>query len=354
MIRATIVNYLRPGSTFGALALALMVLAGIAGLDYFTGTEISFSISYLAAVGLAAWFGGRVCGIWVSILSAIVWFALERLQGVRYSQPWIEYWNALVRLGFFVIVSLLLSKIRALTSNLEGTVREQSAALTSEITVRQRLEHDIINISESERERLGQDLHDEVAQDLVGIACSLDLLARRLEQESLPQAVQAREITGLVDRALTEVRNVARGLFPATLRAEGLCRSLEELCQLMSDSFKIECRVVYDGPASAIDPGIAIHLYRIAQEAANNAVKHGHAREIIMTLRERNGELKLTIADDGIGIPQPSQRRSGMGLQIMDYRARCIGGTLTIGRRAPGSGTLIMVELDQHNGAKSL
>ena len=349
-MQATIVNYVRPKGVFGAVVLALLILAGIAFLDYFTGNEVSFSIWYLVAVGVATWFGGRTCGLWIAVLSAIVWFALERLQGVHYSQPWIPYWNALVRLGFFVIVCLLLSKIRALTSNLEGAVRKQTAALTSEIAVRERLEHDIINISESERERLGQDLHDEVAQDLVGIACSVDLLVRRLEQKSLPEAVQAREITGLVDRALTEVRNVARGLFPATLRAEGLSESLAELCQLMSDSFKIECRLVCEGQVDAIEPGAAIHLYRIAQEAANNAVKHGRATQVTITLRAPDGLLKMSIADNGLGIPEPLPRSTGMGLQIMDYRARCIGAEINIARRDPERGTLLAVELDRHNG----
>lgn len=343
---------IRPKSIFRATLLALVVLVGVAFLDYVTGTEISFSIWYLLAVGLATWFGGRTCGIWISILSAIVWFLLERVQGLPYSHAWIPYWNAFVRLGFFLIVSLLLSRIRALTTNLEGEIREQSAALTSEIAVRERLEHDIINISESEREKLGQDLHDEVAQDLVGIACSLDLLGRRLEQKSLPEAAQVSDITRLVDRALTEVRHVARGLYPATLRAEGLCESLDELCQLMSDLFKIECRFVRDGEVKPIDPGIAIHLYRIAQEATNNAVKHGRASQVITTLRAADGELKMTIADNGSGIIPPSSTHRGMGLQIMDYRARCIGGTIQIGRRDPESGTLVAFARSAGNGAR--
>jgi signal transduction histidine kinase len=339
-------------STVGALLLALLLLSGIGFLDYIAGEEISFSISYPAVVGLAAWFGGRSCGILISALAAVVWLVTERLEGVHYSHASIQYWNAFVCLGFFLITSLLLSKTEALTSNLKEIVRQRTAALASEIAVRERLEHEILSVTELERERIGQDLHDEVAQDLVGVACAVDLLERRLREKSLPEAARARRISELVDYTLTEVRKVARSLYPVTLEAEGLGPALEELCGVLSRPFKVDCRLDCPEPATVTHPATAVHLYRIAQEAANNAIRHGCATKIVICLRARDGKLKLTIRDNGLGFAQPIAQHKGMGLHIMSCRTHRIGATLNIDRR-PEGGMLVTAELNGSNGTSS-
>lgn len=348
-MRARAVNFSKSKSAVDALPPALLLLSGVGFLDYITGEEISFSISYLATVGVAAWFGGRFCGILISVLGVVVWLVMERLQGLHYSQTWIQYSNAFLGLGFFLITSLLVSKLKTRTLNLEEIVRQRTVALASEIAVRQRLEHEVLSVTELERERVGQDLHDEVAQDLVGVACAVDLLERRLKEKSLPEADQARKISELVDHTLTEVREVARGLYPVTLEAEGLGPALEELCGVLSHSFKIDCRLDCPEPAIVNDPGTAVHLYRIAQEAANNAVKHGRATQIVIGLRARDGKLKLTISDNGLGITQPIPQGNGMGLHILKYRTQAIGATLNIDRR-PEGGMLVAAELNGGNG----
>jgi signal transduction histidine kinase len=343
------VNFSKLRSTVAGLLLALLLLSGIGFLDYITGEEISFSISYLAAVGVAAWFGGRSCGVLISGLGAVVWLVTERLQGVHYSQAWIQYWNAFALLGFFLIISLLVFQIKALTSNFKGIVRQRTTALASEIAVRQRLEHEILSVTELERERVGQDLHDGVAQDLVGVACAVNLLERRLKEKSLPEAARVREISELIDHTLTAVRKVARGLYPVTLEGEGLAPALEELCGVLSHSFKVDCRLDCPERATVTDPAIAVHLYRIAQEAANNAIRHGRARQIVIGLRARDGKFKLTVSDNGLGIAQPIPQHNGMGLRIIRYRAHRIGATLNIDRR-PEGGMLVAAELNRSNG----
>jgi PAS domain S-box-containing protein len=218
--------------------------------------------------------------------------------------------------------------------------------LMSDITERFRLEREILEISDREQARIGQDLHDGLCQQLVSLAFDANGLQQRLTQARRPEAKVAGRIADLLDAAITESRQVSRGLFPIRLEAGSLAPALEELSRTTRERFGVECDFECDEEATVKDKVLATHLYRIAQEAVTNAARHGQPRHIHLRLLMQEGGLELSIADDGLGLGETAApgRHPGMGLHIMEYRARSIGGTLRLAAATP-SGTVVTCSL---------
>jgi PAS domain S-box-containing protein len=233
-------------------------------------------------------------------------------------------------------------EIRALNTELEARVAARTAALQSSnealrqaIEDRRRLEGEIIGISESERQRIAQDLHDDLGQQIAGVWFMSLSLQKNLEMSSSPEAGSAARIAGILGKALDLTRSLARGLHPVTSEPGGLVTALNELAARSSELFKIRCRVVCRSSVISMHPTTATHLYRIAQEAVTNAVKHGAAKHVDIMLSSSPGKIVLTVNDDGNGAKQPFSGNTGMGVRIMKYRAETLGGTLAFrtGRR---------------------
>jgi len=205
-----------------------------------------------------------------------------------------------------------------------------------DIMERKRLEQAVLEISNSEQRRIGQDLHDGLGQHLTGIAFLSKALEQKIVQRSLPEPAEATRIVQLVNEGIHKTRELARGLLPVSSDPMGLVTALERWASEVEDLFHISCRFEYDDPAPVQNAAATNHLYRIAQEAVHNAIRHGRARNVRMYLRERNGRGFLSIEDDGSGIKDGDANNSGMGLSIMRYRAGMIGGTLEIGQPAGG------------------
>ena len=329
------------GRSRGALILAgLAVLLLIGLVDYLTGFEILFSVFYLLEVGLAAWFVGRGFGLLMSVLSAIVWIGGDVAAGARYSNPLIPVWNALILMAFYFIVVWLLTSLRSLHRELENKVRDRTAALTNEMAERARLEKEILEVSEREQRRIGHDLHDSLCQHLTGTALAGQVLGEKLAAKSLPEATDAGRVVELIENGINLARNLARGLSPVEVEAEGLMAGLGELASHITAISKVEC--VFDCPAAVLvhDATAATHLYRIAQEAISNAIRHGKAKRIGVSLAERAQVLTLTIEDDGVGLPETWQNGSGLGNRIMAHRAAMIGASLII-EPNPTGGTMV-------------
>ncbi len=203
------------------------------------------------------------------------------------------------------------------------------------VTDRRRLERQILEISDREQANIGQELHDGLCQQLVSMAFDANALKADLSGQGSIQARAAERIADLLDLAITEARQLARGLFPIRLQAEGLPPALEELARTTRERTGVECRFESDSIPSIEGKVAATHLYRIAQEAVFNAVRHSRAKAIWLRLSGSGGQLSLEIEDDGVGLPQAAQRNAGgMGLHIMDYRARAIGGRISLSQGA--------------------
>jgi PAS domain S-box-containing protein len=212
--------------------------------------------------------------------------------------------------------------------------------IARDISERKRLERELLEISNREQRRIGHDLHDGVCQQLVGIAYLTETLADRLQEKGAAEASEAERISGLLNTALTQTRGVARGLFPVRLEENGLVSALEELTANAGNLFQIQCQFSCENPPDHIDNVIALHLYYIAQEAVANAAKHAKARMVRVALEPDPQRHALSIQDDGVGFLASSPLPAGMGLRIMQYRARVIGATLEIQSR-PGHGTTV-------------
>ena len=211
-----------------------------------------------------------------------------------------------------------------------------------DITERKRLEKEILEISEREQRRIGQDLHDGLCQHLAGIELMSQVLEQKLARRSKAAAAKAGEIAKNVRDAISHTRLLARGLSPVTLESEGLMSALHELAMNTEKIFHVTCRFECNPPVLVQDFPAATHLFRLAQEAVSNAIKHGKAKRILIRLKEERGRLVLSIVDNGSGFPAQTPKAKGMGLRIMQSRAGMIGGTLAIERNA-GGGTSVTV-----------
>jgi len=209
-----------------------------------------------------------------------------------------------------------------------------------DISDRKRLEREVLQISDLEQRRIGQDLHDGLCQQLAGIELMSEVLEQNLSRKSKTEAAQAAKIAEGVRAAIGDTRMLARGLSPVDVESNGLMSALQELASNTEKLFHVACRFECPQPVLLDDHAAATHLYRIAQEAINNAIKHGKARVITVRLTVQSNQSSLTVTDDGRGFVVKPEQTSGMGLRIMKYRAAMIGATLEI-RRANGRGMLV-------------
>ena len=211
-----------------------------------------------------------------------------------------------------------------------------------DITERKQLEKEIIEISNREQQRIGQDLHDGFRQELAGIELMCQVLEQKLVAKSKPESKQVGEIGRHIREAISHTRKLARGLSPVELETNGFTSALHELTAHAQKLFNIECRFECAGPVFIRDNVAATHLYRIVQEAINNAVKHGKARRVVVSLKPAGDRSALAVTDDGIGFSNESNKNGGMGLQIMKYRAGVVDAALEVRSGVDGAGTTIL------------
>jgi signal transduction histidine kinase len=267
----------------------------------------------------------------------------DLIAGARYSSVFVLVWNGAISTAFYFAVVLILGKLRQLYDQLEKRVRDRTAALLDQMQERARLEEEILRIREREQQRIGHDLHDSLCQHLTATALAGQVLSQQLTQ-SPPQAEAANHIVRLIEEAIDLTRTLARGLYPAELKGDGLMDALRELAGIIRERFKIDCRLECDGEVPPLKNEEAIHMYRIAQEATTNAVRHSRASEIIIRLDTDHDLMTLTVSDNGIGLPETPAARSGIGLRIMAHRASLIGATFKA-ERLPERGTRVTCTL---------
>jgi two-component system sensor kinase FixL len=199
-----------------------------------------------------------------------------------------------------------------------------------DITERKQLEKQVLDVSTDERRRIGHELHDGLGQYLAGIALKTKALEEMLASEQSKHAENARELVGLVSNAISQARNLARGLDPIEVETIGLAAALQNLCADTKKVFNVECEFVSSSQMTNVNSQTGLALYRIVQQAIHNACTHGRAMAIHVELALNNGDMVLVIRDDGRGFDAASKSFTGMGLRVMRYRARSVGGDLTV------------------------
>jgi two-component system CheB/CheR fusion protein len=215
---------------------------------------------------------------------------------------------------------------------LEGIIRD--------VTERRRLEREVLEITSAERLEIGQELHDNLGQDLTGIALKLKSMSQSLAKKSLPEANEGERLTELVNRTIGRVRDVAKGLVLIDLEGGDIRPAIRELTERVHSISGVFCLARFT--PEEIDVGVttAMQIYRIAQEAVLNAVRHSGANRVEIHLTQADGTITLTVQDDGIGISPSRRSGNGLGLRLMKYRAQLINGSLDI-RSGPGGGTTV-------------
>jgi signal transduction histidine kinase len=331
------VSFFRPQSRFWLFVEALGLAFIIAVIDYFTGYEVTIYPFYAIPILLMIWFGDRNFALLISIVSTFAWWWADKASGHVYSSEWLRIWDAVVRLMFFGLVMFA-----------AWNFKQQRDAIRARLELLERshqLEQEIIRISEHEQQRIGRDLHDGVCQYLAAIGFTTSMLRQRLEKESSAHSEAAGEIVNLLQDAAVRTRDFARGLSPVDRDEGGLESALEELARSTAKLAGVSCSFICPAPVQIRENAFAVHLFRIAQEALSNAIKHGRAKTVIIALEAGDGLCSLRVSDDGLGFDPSSLERKGMGLSIMRYRARMLGGKLEIQPNFP-SGMVVLCTIE--------
>lgn len=198
--------------------------------------------------------------------------------------------------------------------------------LEQQLKRRDVLEREVLEISEREQRRIGQDLHDGVCQQLTGIALLSRSLSSKLEN---PLAAEAADIVHWINECIEQTRQVTRGLHPVPSDPAGLMQALRELAENVGTMGKLSCQFICPRAVAIPDPHVATNLYRIAQEATQNALRHAAPERIEISLIYGEEFIQLKVADNGAGLVK-NKKSNGMGLEIMAHRAQAIGGSLEV------------------------
>ena len=328
-------NFYRLKISRTSLTIVCFVLAAIIGyFDYVTGYEHSMLLFYFLPIALAAWFANFAYGVIIVAVCVTTWVVADVGSGI----PALGFWNIGMAFASYAIFAGVVSKLGTLVRELDRRVDERTAAYEREMVERRRLDREIAQVADHERRRLGHDLHDKLGQHLTGTALAAQVLKEKLAARCDPETSDAEKLVRCLEEGIDFTRNLARGFFSPELRAEGLVVALQDLAETVSEQSGVDC-VLHDEELIPIrDSTVANQLYRIAQEAVTNSIKHAAASHIDIRFAMDGPELCLSIVDDGIGFSD-KPRSAGLGLHLMRHAAALSGGTFDI-RRNGEKGTI--------------
>lgn len=314
-----------------SLLIVLTMVAAMGWLDYISGIWVSLQFFYLVPIVLTvAWLGWRT-GCVIALFCVVVRFVGDVAGGIfSHVEPGAVWWNRLIDLCVcFILIGIFHALIK-LQRQLERRVEDRTAALLEAVQAHRQLEQELLTVAANERNSFGQELHDDICQHLVGTAFATKVLASRLAAHDAAAATEAQAIVALLEEGADKTRKLARGLLLADIQPAELG---EKLAQLATETrgAGVSCRFQEIGDTTLDSADAAGQMFRIAQEAVRNALRHAAPRNIEIFLAGHPDAVSLTVTDDGRGLPPPDRRGAGMGLRIMSHRAAYAGGTLSVG-----------------------
>ena len=285
------------------------------------------------------------------IISAGVFFGVLEFFARRHLAPDPAQVNMMTaigsELGQFIQKRNAQEALRRAHDELELRVQRRTAELKAAnthlhaaITERKRLENELLEITEQERRRIALDLHDDLGQKLAGIALMSKGLTLKLAKRNAEEAPEAAKINSLVQETMSHASDLAHDLATLDLATKDLPTALSDLAARSRELFGISCRFTAEGTPPALEPGTVTQLYKVAQEALTNAIKHGKAKKVAISLHTGSDKLVLEVQNNGLPFPDMQSHAAGMGLRIMNYRASLIGGSLEI-KAAGNRGTVV-------------
>jgi signal transduction histidine kinase len=321
---------------YGAAVVVTVAALGVKLLLFRFVTQDVPGLLFFAAVILSALFGGMGAGILATALGAL-------FDGYFFMPPFgrlqLNTVDQQLRLGLFVVegifISLICARMTAARNRAEESENESRG-----------LQRKILEVIDAEQRRIGHDLHDGLGQHLTGISMMLQRHQKDLEAAGTPNVEMAEKLLGLAQTAVEWTHDLSRSLSPPALESHGLAEALHELASRAENLFNIDCTFEQIGEFVAPPLDAGVHLYRIAQEAISNSVKHGNAKHIQLRLQGWGPVVVLEIIDDGSGLKAPQEPADGMGLRIMEYRARMIGAKMEAQKGMAG-GTIIRCRYTQ-------
>jgi signal transduction histidine kinase len=313
----------------------LLWISAVSVLDYYSPQQFSTFIFYALPVFALSWHSGFRSGMTFAVCGVVVHFLANVHWGAHHSAQF-YVWSMVNRLTSRTFVAMCGASLRR--------YREAVCARIETINRTRTLEREIVRASEREQMRIGQDLHDGICQNLAAIDCAAECLRANLEAEGILQAKTAIVLQKLVKETMQDARNLARGIFPVQMGGDGFSAALNDLVATTNQLRQASITFEANDHILVSDPATAMHLYRIAQEALSNAVRHAKALHITVRLAYHGESLAITIADDGCGYSREATNSDGMGLRTMQYRAQLIGARVTI-NSVPSRGTSVSCTL---------
>jgi len=327
------------------VGLKIFGASGQSAQGYYASSLAVFPFVIWAALRFDQW-GASLVSLLVSVLA--IWGTAQGLGPFVEGDPV----DSLVRWCAFGIVTAVTGLLLAAAvaeqrqsyNELEQRVLERTQELAAASAEGRRLETALIGVSEAQQQALGRELHDGLGQMLTSLSLMCASVQQRLQARAQPEAEALQRIAEVIAQASEMTRSVARGLYPVALEFGGINAALEQLAEHTRVHLRQDCVFEVDPHLHLHDPLVAVNLYRVAQEAVNNAVKHGRGGQIRIALARAGAENRLSISDDGRGLPQQpaADLTPGLGLASMRFRARQLGGRLEIEPRLP-RGTTISV-----------
>lgn len=326
-------RFLKRQTTSVAFAGSLAFLFGIFWLDLQTGHQGSLVLFYTAPILLAVWMADSLGAFVIAGLAGVLWSWADLMDGSIYPTGVVQASEIAIRFAFFFLVAVagVATKAKSHSSSARISLLERARTL----------EKQIIEVSEYEQQRIGRDLHDGLCQFLAAIGCVATSLKMDLQELDLAKlASSAGEIEKLLEDSVKQARDLAHGLVPVQLGDAGLPAALQELAASTTRLFSLECTFQFAGESDSPQSAAATHFYRIAQEAINNAIRHGRAHRIEIRLSTNRSAMSLSISDDGVGLSKTQKQGDGVGISIMRYRANLLDGEFEIEDR-PAGGTIV-------------
>lgn len=238
-------------------------------------------------------------------------------------------------------------ELRRAHEELELRVEKRTAALKQAnqklrdvLEERKRLETELLEIAENERRRIGLDLHDDLGQKLTGMLLISRAMEQRLRREKHREVDELNRVCELIEQTMLHTHNLAHHFSSIDATGGELEQVLKELSTTVVTTFGIPCEVTIKGEVPGLPENASAQFYKIAQEAVSNAIKHGKASRVWISVVTNADRLVFSLRNDGVPFSPPANRKARMGLRTMNYRANTIGATFDI-RPAPKNGTIV-------------